>query len=273
MSIVMMAALSDNVFELARRIGRRIGLQEVVGIDRFVAQLGDVPDTERSRTPLHKVFYTNRGPIVQKWRHYLDVYDRHLSRFRNSSFRMLEIGVDEGGSMRLWRDYFGSQAVLFGVDINPSCKHLNGIDAQIRIGSQDDASFLKHVVAEMGGVDVVVDDGSHIAAHQRQSFNTLFPLLNPNGIYICEDLHTSYWRGSYQGGYKRRGSLIEFAKDIIDDLHSDFHRHGSRCLENANRLITGVHFYNSIVVIEKSPQERPSHIRIGQKCQPMPSHK
>jgi hypothetical protein len=74
-----------------------------------------------------------RFSIVHKWRHYLDVYDRHLSRFRNSSFKMLEIGVFKGGSMRLWRDYFGSDAVLFGVDIDPECKHLDGIYAQIRI--------------------------------------------------------------------------------------------------------------------------------------------
>src|SRR6266487_3666404 len=110
-------ALSDILFELARRIGRRFGFQTVASTDSFVVQLQDVPEMERSKTPLHRIFYAD--PVAQKWRHYIDVYDRHLSRFRNSSFKMLEIGVAEGGSMRLWRDYFGSQAVLFGVDINP----------------------------------------------------------------------------------------------------------------------------------------------------------
>ena len=107
---------------------------------------------------------------------------------------MLEIGVFMGGSLALWRKFLGPDAVIFGIDINPSCIAFDGQFACVRIGSQDDPQFLRSIVAEMGGIDVVLDDGSHIASHQRASFDLLFPLLSDGGHYIVEDMHTAYWR-------------------------------------------------------------------------------
>ncbi len=83
---------------------------------------------------------------------------------------MLEIGVSKGGSLALWRKALGDRATIFGIDIDPKCAEFDGKFAKVRIGSQADASFLKSVVDEMGGVDLVLDDGSHVASHQRASF-------------------------------------------------------------------------------------------------------
>ncbi len=175
---------------------------------------------------------------------------------------MLEIGVAEGGSLTLWRRYFGHDALLFGVDIDPNCSKFDKRDAHVRIGSQNNPEFLRSVASEMGGIDVVLDDGSHVASHQRTSFQTLFPLLNDGGVYICEDLHTAYWHVEYQGGYQRGGTFIEFAKQIIDDIHADFHSR-SQSIPDAHRTIHGIYFYNSVVVIEKRSQQKPATISVG----------
>ena len=256
--------LSDAIFTLWRRLGRRLGIQPLDDVRRFSVAPSDIDDAERQRTDMHRAFYRTNGPQVFKWGHYLSLYDRHLSRIRSGKkpVRLLEIGVSKGGSLRLWREYFGQDAIIFGIDLDPRCAKLDGLSGRVRIGSQADGAFLKTVVAEMGGVDVVVDDGSHIAQHQIASFETLFSLLSDDGIYICEDLHASYWRGKFMGGYRRRSTFMEFAKNIVDDMHADFHSHGQG-LKNAHRLIDGIHFYNSLVVIEKGPQDRPRSIRIG----------
>ena len=82
--------------------------------------------------------------------------------------------------------------VIFGIDVDPKCAAFDGT-AVVRIGSQDDPKFLRDVAAEMKGIDVVLDDGSHVGRHQRASFDVLFPLLSDGGIYIIEDVCTSYW--------------------------------------------------------------------------------
>jgi len=91
-----------------------------------------------------------------------------------------------------------------------------GINCHARIGSQADPEFLASVVAEM---DIVIDDGSHVASHQLASFKALFPALSFGGVYICEDLHTAYWQ-DWDGGYKRHGTFVETIKDMIDNLHN-----------------------------------------------------
>jgi cephalosporin hydroxylase len=220
----------------------------------------DISDAERNSTPVHQAFYGNTGSAVQKWRHYLKIYDRHLAKFRDSPVRFLEIGVSHGGSLRMWRNYLGLKATIFGIDINEECRKYNGEAAQVRIGSQDDPGFLRSVVAEMGGVDVVLDDGSHIARHQEISFDVLFPLIN-QGLYICEDTHTAYWRGFYEGGYRRRSTFIEKSKRLIDDIHSEFHNFPLSC-HHASKSIGAIHFYNSMVVIEKEPQAPAQYLTV-----------
>ena len=256
--------LSDFIFRNLWRFGF-----VDLNIGPFAGNSSDVPEEERQQTDLHRLFYQNDGPIIHKWRHYLKHYDKHLAIFRRKTIngpplRLLEIGVSQGGSLHLWRRYFGESAIIFGIDINPQCAVFDGRDGNVRIGSQSDAVFLEKVVSEMGGLDVVIDDGSHNASHQKITFETLFPRLSPEGVYICEDLHTSYWRGRYEGGYRRPSSFIEVAKKIIDDVHADFHKH-RQSVPNANRSIEGIYFYNSMVVIEKKPQHRPMHLMIGVK--------
>jgi len=210
---------------------------------------------------LARAFFDANGRLVDKWLQYLPVYERHFERFRGTNFGMLEIGVFQGGSLELWRNYFGEKMRLFGIDINPACAGFVDRPNEVRIGSQADPDFLKSVVAEMGRLDLVLDDGSHIAEHQKASFDTLFPLLAEGGLYVIEDMSTSYWRKDFNGGYGRKGTAIELAKRIIDDMHHWYH--GRDFVSAARDQAAALHFYDSIVVIEKAAPYRPIRTRVG----------
>jgi hypothetical protein len=211
-----------------------------------------------SKSDLARIFYGHEGRTAHKWLHYLDIYERHLHQYRGTDFKFLEIGVSEGGSLEVWRKYFGSEATIFGIDINADCATRVTAPNQVRIGSQDDRDFLHNVVQEMGGIDVVLDDGSHIGSHQAMSFAVLFPLLREGGSYIIEDLHTAYWPGAHRGGLKRRGSAIELVKEMIDDMHRWYHTQK----RPSHGPIGAVHVYDSIAIIEKRTAPRPGHIRV-----------
>ncbi|TVP71993.1 MAG: class I SAM-dependent methyltransferase [Rhodobacteraceae bacterium] len=210
---------------------------------------------------MEEFFWENKERAIHKWLHYLPIYERHFAAFRNRPVKVLEIGVQNGGSARMWRDWFGPEAVIFGIDIDPDCAVANGEAAQIRIGSQADPEFLRATVAEMGGLDVVIDDGSHVMSHIHESFRTLFPLLSEGGVYLVEDLHTAYW-SDFEGGYRRQSSFLETAKTMIDDMHCWYHGFGQQERASANAL-GGLHFYDSIVVIDKVAMTPPRRAITG----------
>lgn len=232
------------------------------GIAKY-AHDGDRPASVPPITAVEELFWTNEGPIVHKWHHYLPIYDRYLSPWRGRPVRMLEIGVSLGGSLQLWRKFLGPEAILFGVDIDPACAKFDGQAAQVRIGSQSDPEFLRRVVAEMGGVDIVLDDGSHVSEHIRTSLDTLYPLMVDGGLYLVEDLHACYWR-RFGGGYRRQGSFVEAVKTMIDDLHHWYHDQGERVAATAGHL-GAIHVYDSMVVLEKIAIAPPRHSRRGQE--------
>jgi hypothetical protein len=206
-------------------------------------------------------FWANDKRAIHKWLQYLPVYERYFAPFRQSDVKMLEIGVQSGGSAQMWRSYFGPSATIFGIDIDPSCARYDGENAQIRIGSQNDPAFLLNVIEEMGGVDIILDDGSHVMDDIRISFETLFPKLSVGGIYMVEDLHTAYWP-DFAGGYRKPDSFIEIAKTIVDDIHAPYHTHGKQVKTTAD-WVTGVHFHDSIIVLDKQKAPSPKHAITG----------
>lgn len=221
-------------------------------IEPFASETRPTPDCD-----LAEIAYSGRCRRVHKWTHYFGIYERYLGEYRRTAFKMLEIGVSGGGSLDMWREYFGPEATIYGVDINPECARLDTPHTPVRVGSQANPEFLRKVVEEMGGLDIALDDGSHRASHQRKSFEVLFPLLNDGGLYIIEDTHTSYWL-RFGGGFRRRGTAIEFAKQIVDDMHGWYHRR--RTKTRAQHEVGSVTFHDSMIVIEKRRRERPSHV-------------
>ncbi len=222
---------------------------------------GDRPVSKTTSTVIEDLFWSHDGAIVHKWHHYLPLYDRYFGPFRGRPVKMLEIGVSLGGSLAIWRSYFGPEAVLFGIDVNPACAKYDGQSAHVRIGSQADPDFLRRVVAEMGGVDIVLDDGSHRSDHMRASLDTLYPLLTEGGIYIVEDTHACYWR-NFGGGYRSRKSFVEVIKTMIDDMHHWYHGQGEHITATAGRL-SAIHVYDSMVILEKATVPPPRHSERG----------
>lgn len=207
------------------------------------------------------IYAGNKGAIVHKWHHYLPLYDRYFSKFRGRPVRFLEIGVSKGGSLQMWRAYFGDDAIIFGIDIDPECAKLNGLAGQVRIGSQDDPEFMDSVIKEMGGVDVILDDGSHQMHHIKSTFKHAFPKLNAQGIYMIEDLCCSYWR-QFGGGYRSRSSFFHFISEMIDDMHHWYHL-GSVNHRELNEICTGIHVHESVAVFEIGKTFQPTHSQIG----------
>lgn len=211
---------------------------------------------------LEKYFRNNNDRLIHKWIHYFDVYDRHFARFRDKEIVILEIGVSHGGSLQMWKSYFGPRAKIFGVDINPSCKALEEENIQIFIGSQSDKKFLKEVKAKIPPIDILIDDGGHTMEQQIVSFEALFDHVRDDGVYLCEDLHTSYWP-KFGGGYKREGTFIEYSKNFIDQLNA-YHskQHGLR-VNKFTKHVDSIHYYDSILVVEKKKRRKPYDEQTG----------
>lgn len=142
---------------------------------------------------LHRYFLRNGGKRLHKWMHYFDIYEHHLERFRGRNPVMLEIGVAGGGSLAMWRSYFGDGARILGVDIDPTCKRHEANGIEVFVGSQDDPKFLDTILDKYPMIDIVLDDGSHIMRHMIASFEHLYPRIDKSGVYLVEDTHTCYW--------------------------------------------------------------------------------
>jgi hypothetical protein len=201
------------------------------------------------------------GAMVHKFHHYLPIYERYFGPYRGRPVKFLEIGVSKGGSLELWRRYFGPDAVIFGIDIDPACAQFDGQAASVRIGSQADPAFLNRVVDEMGGLDVVLDDGSHQMDHLRTSLLTLFPRLSVNGVYMVEDLQTAFWR-RFGGGYRARKNFFNTVREITDDMHRWYHDKPVG-LPQLKDVVTGIHVHEAIVVIDKGIVHRPTQSWVG----------
>jgi hypothetical protein len=252
-------SFSDQLYILIRQVLKKSAHSDGDGTDLCKEEAAQF--LKDHNTELSRLFFCHDGRTMQKWNHYLDLYDTYLAPYRCKPVKMLEIGVNRGGSLQLWRRYFGSEAMIYGVDVNPECARFADFPTQIRIGSQADPAFLRSVISELGRPDIIIDDGSHVAKHQQVSFETLFPLLAPGGIYVIEDMHTAYWRGEWEGGYKRPGTAVELVKQLIDDMHGWWHRR-SGGFANREDLVA-IHVHDSITFIEKGPREKPRGVRVA----------
>jgi hypothetical protein len=212
---------------------------------------------------LEAYFHANTGKQLHKWLHYFEIYDRHFARFRGRPVAILEFGVAQGGSLQMWKHYFGPAARIFGVDVNPRCRSLEEEGVTIFIGDQGDRTFLRTLASSLPPIDILIDDGGHTMRQQIATFEEMFPAVAADGVYLCEDTHTSYWR-RWGGGLRRRGSFIEHSKRLIDQLHA-WHSHQPRrfAVDTFTRSAHSIHFYDSVVVIEKRPMQRPEHRKTG----------
>jgi len=218
-------------------------------------------------SPLRRYFERNDGHLIDKWLHYFDVYERHFAPFRGSKVRLLEIGISHGGSLQMWRSYLGRRATIVGVDIEPRVASLAEPGIDVHVGSQSDPEFLAQLIDRYGGFDIIIDDGSHWYRDQSVSLDVLWPALSEGGVYLVEDVHTSYL-ATYEGGRGVPNTFIGAVKARIDDLHgfwidgqaplaSESQDSGGSAVNEWTTTIAGIHVYDSVVVLDKTTRERP----------------
>lgn len=206
---------------------------------------------------LQNYFNNNTNNAIHKWTHYFDIYDFWFRKYRNKPVVILEIGVFQGGSLQMWRDYFGGKAKIFAIDINPLCKQFESENTSIFIGSQSDRNFLKYVKEQIPQVDILIDDGGHTMEQQITTFEELYDHVKSDGIYLCEDLHTSYWP-EYGGGYGKPTSFIEYSKTLIDSLNAWHIKDKKVDVDDFTKTAYSLHYYDSIFIIEKKVIAAPS---------------
>jgi len=209
---------------------------------------------------LESYFINNEKRKIHKWFHYLEIYEAHFSKFRDTPVNILEIGIDNGGSLQMWKDYFGKNCKIYGIDILEKCKEYEDDQINIIIGSQEDRNFWKTVKDTCPKFDIIIDDGGHTMNQQVITYEEMFPFLNDNGVYLCEDVHTSYWPGEYGGSYKGN-TFIEYSKNFIDYLHASYSSAIPKTYSGDN--IHGIHYYDSMIVIEKRKKPQIFHTVTG----------
>ncbi len=187
----------------------------------------------------------NRGA-----RQHLGLYEVLFDSYRDSATKVFEIGINRGGSIKAWQRYF-SNATIYGLDIRrTTLKNVDLCDRVVPLQlDQSNREQLESFASE-GPFDIGIDDGSHIWEHQILSFNSLWPAIKPGGLYVIEDVLTSYdrWIKESKASGGKAGKI-------------DITRGGSiSCVEYFRRMIDEINFYggdwDSIPVSEWTTHQR-----------------
>ena len=222
--------------------------------------------------------------VRQKSLHFLEAYELHLSSYRGKQPSVLEIGCGYppsgnvqgmGGSLRLWREWFGHGTRICGVDIIEECKQYEdpSNSISVEIGSQDDTSFLEKIVEQHGPFDIIIDDGSHIDVHIKKSFECLFPYLRNGGTYVVEDINDHVKSGN---SFKSPDRFISLALDMAARLQKYTEmvtaQHNAGLLDYQPELLSvndclidSISFYRDLIIIKKQFREKSIQM-------PMPPH-
>jgi len=211
---------------------------------RDVLPRGEMPEAVRTGSTELEAYVEGHdsGPGIWKWEHYLAVYERHFERFRGREVHVVEIGVYSGGSLGMWRDYFGPEAHIYGVDVAPDCRSYEGPGIDIFIGDQADPDFWRRFIDQVPRVDIVIDDGGHQTFQQLATLQALLPHIRPGGVYLCEDICGEY------------DQFLDYVFGLSRGLHT--YPPGTRPQKGTapsavQQALDSFHFYPFLTVIEK----------------------
>jgi cephalosporin hydroxylase len=207
-----------------------------------------IPNYEENKpgADLIKCYLAAGYPSI-KHSSYFQVYEEVLSKYRNTPFTFVEIGVLDGGSLFMWRKFFGEAARIIGIDMNPNASRWTADGFEIFIGSQEDPDFWKSFFESVGPVDVVLDDGGHSNSQQVFTAHAVLPHIRDGGTLIVEDVHASYMRDF---GNPSKYSFMSYSKRAVDRINSRssllpwLRQHDE---SNVRDLVYSCAFYESIV--------------------------
>lgn len=225
---------------------------------------------------IEEIHLNKTGKVSDKWSSYLPYYDELFSPFKHVDVRLLEIGVQNGGSLDTWAEYFKNGVKFVGCDVDPLCANLVYEDKRINVvvGDANKPETIGEILGVSNCYDIIIDDGSHLSIDIIDSFLNYFQCLKPGGIYVVEDTHALYVREA-GGGILNEVSALGLFKKLTDIcnfqfwekdlsiqtyLSSFFNQH-----EIPRFIVEGwidsVQFRNSIITIHKA--KTPTHRKLG----------
>jgi hypothetical protein len=152
-----------------------------------------------------------------KYESYFSTYEELLKNYVGRPVTFVEVGVFNGGSLFMWREYLGPEARIIGIDLNPGAKSWEKHGFEIYIGDQASEDFWKNFFNDVGPVDVLIDDGGHTNRQQITTVDCAIENIRNGGVLIVEDVHTSYFR---EFGNPWSRSFIKFTARIVDSINS-----------------------------------------------------
>ena len=178
-----------------------------------------------------------------KYKKYFDIYDELFKKFINKKITIVEIGILNGGSLFMWKNYFGKKAKIIGIDLNPKTKQLEKYGFKIFNGNQSNKHFWEKFFKKVRKLDIIIDDGGH--TNEQQLLTTIYtvPHINNGGLLAIEDTHSSYLR-RFQNPSKY--SFMNFSKKIIDDINYMYPNIGKFNF-SLNKFIYSIQYFESIV--------------------------
>jgi ubiquinone/menaquinone biosynthesis C-methylase UbiE len=225
---------------------------------------------------IKEIHTSKKGKVSDKWSSYLIYYDQLFSSIKNKNINLLEIGVQNGGSLETWAEYFTKGENFIGCDINQKCSALEYKDKRIKliIGNANSNEIFDSIQTLNLPFDIIIDDGSHLSPDIIKSFIFYFPLLKPGGVYVIEDTHTLYFN-NYLGGLYNETSAQKFFYKLVDIINYQFWDNSYQIesiLQNwfpnkqvpkfiQEGWIDSISFRNSIITIHKS--EISTHNKLG----------
>ena len=181
-----------------------------------------------------------------KYDTYFPVYEALLQKYIGCEFTIVEVGVFNGGSLFMWRKFFGPKARIIGVDLNPDALEWEKQGFEIIIGDQSSETFWVELFQKIGKVDVVIDDGGHTNRQQIVTSHHAIQNINDGGVLIVEDVHTNYFR---EFGNPSRYSFVNFTHRIVDGVNSRAHSLRQTYAQYSSRVYS-VSFFESMVVFQ-----------------------
>jgi len=230
------------------------------------------------KNKFEELYTDHTGKLSDKWMLYLKEWDNIFSSFKEREINLLEIGIQNGGSLEIWAKYFTKAKNIIGCDINEKCQNLEFDDDRIKIiiGDANSDQIENQIIDMTSGFDIIIDDGSHKSDDIIKTFSRYYDKLNPRGVYLIEDLHASYWK-NFNGGLHNPYSAISFLKRLIDIINFQHWRNNQSRDEYLFQYIkkyklglekldlctiNSIEFHNSLCVIKKqSPEEN----RLGKR--------
>lgn len=254
--VLILATYNNSRVSIAWQALKSHAVPSISQTSENLAEVSQAALTKPSQNPLLTYANAHTGTIIHKWAGYFDVYHEVFQHLRGKPLVFLEIGVNTGGSISMWKNYFGESFEYHGIDLNQKCQRFNGPGVTIHHGSQSDIPFLQKVGKKIGKpIDIVLDDASHYSVLTVKSLEGLWSFVRDDGgIYMVEDLQG-------QMGFHR------YLSEVVAKMHS-LHRKESCSMSPYGpdfcKEVYSVNQFHNIAVVKKLRTDQPdTHVRYG----------